>query len=36
MEGTQDIGDIMPPGGLLPADQVALIRQWIEAGAPDN
>jgi mono/diheme cytochrome c family protein len=36
MEGTQSTGGIMPPTGLLPQAQVDLVRQWIEAGAPDN
>jgi len=36
MLGTQTEGGIMPPGGLLSADQVQLIVDWINAGAPDN
>jgi len=34
--GTQTEGGMMPPGGLLPADQVQLIVDWINAGAPNN
>ncbi|MGD2161545.1 MAG: c-type cytochrome, partial [Anaerolineales bacterium] len=34
MLGTQTIGGIMPPGGLLPESQVQIIIDWIEAGAP--
>jgi mono/diheme cytochrome c family protein len=34
--GTQIEGGMMPPGGLLPADQVQLIVDWINAGAPNN
>jgi mono/diheme cytochrome c family protein len=36
MVGTQIIGDIMPPGGLLPEDEIQVILDWIEAGALDN
>ena len=36
MLGTQTLGGIMPPGGLLPASQVQTIVDWINAGAPDN
>lgn len=36
MEGTQSLGGIMPPAGLLPQSQVELVRQWIEDGAADN
>ncbi|MEJ2012294.1 MAG: c-type cytochrome, partial [Anaerolineales bacterium] len=36
MLGTQTEGGAMPPGGLLPSDQVQLIVDWINAGAPDN
>ncbi len=36
MLGTQSLGGIMPPGGLLPAAKVQLIVDWINAGAPDN
>jgi mono/diheme cytochrome c family protein len=35
MLGTQTIGGIMPPGGLLPDSQVQTIIDWIEAGAPE-
>lgn len=34
--GTQSEGNIMPPGGELPEDQIQVILDWIEAGAPDN
>ncbi|HKZ68848.1 MAG TPA: c-type cytochrome [Anaerolineales bacterium] len=36
VSGTQTQGGIMPPGGLLPADEIQLIVDWIVAGAPDN
>jgi mono/diheme cytochrome c family protein len=36
MLGTQTMGGIMPPGGLLPDSQVQLIVDWINAGALDN
>jgi mono/diheme cytochrome c family protein len=36
MIGTQDTGNIMPPGGLLPEDEVQVILDWIEEGALDN
>jgi mono/diheme cytochrome c family protein len=36
MLGTQTIGDIMPPGGLLAEDEVQVILDWIDAGALDN
>ena len=36
MVGTQTIGDIMPPGGLLAEDEVQVILDWIDAGALDN
>jgi mono/diheme cytochrome c family protein len=36
MVGTQIIGDIMPPGGLLSEDEIQVILDWIEAGALDN
>lgn len=36
MVGTQTIGDIMPPGGLLPEDEIQVILDWIEEGALDN
>jgi mono/diheme cytochrome c family protein len=34
--GTQEEGNIMPPSGKMPDDQVQLILDWIAAGAPDN
>lgn len=34
--GTQEIGGIMPPGGPLPDEDIQLIIDWIDAGAPDN
>jgi hypothetical protein len=36
MLGTQSVGGIMPPGGLLPDSKVQVIFDWIAAGAPDN
>ncbi len=36
MIGTQSIGEIMPPAGLLPEDEIRVILDWIEAGALDN
>ena len=36
MNGTQSIGDIMPTAGLLPEDEIQVIRDWIEEGALDN
>jgi mono/diheme cytochrome c family protein len=36
VQGTQSIGVMMPTAGLLPADQIQLILDWIDAGAPDN
>ena len=36
MDGTQTIGDIMPPAGLLPEDEIQVILDWIAAGALDN
>ena len=36
MVDTQIIGDIMPPGGLLPEDEIQVILDWIEAGTLDN
>jgi hypothetical protein len=36
MIGTQAIGDIMPPAGLLPEDEIQVILDWIEEGALDN
>jgi uncharacterized membrane protein len=34
--GTHEEGDIMPPGGKMPEDEINLILDWIAAGAPDN
>jgi mono/diheme cytochrome c family protein len=36
MLGTHSIGDIMPPAGLLPEDEIQVILDWIEEGALDN
>jgi mono/diheme cytochrome c family protein len=36
MLGTQTIGGIMPPSGLLSEDDIQIILDWIEAGATDN
>ncbi|MCJ7534839.1 MAG: c-type cytochrome, partial [Anaerolineales bacterium] len=36
MIGTQSIGNIMPPAGLLPEDEIQIILDWIEEGALDN
>lgn len=39
LEGTQDpvsCGTEMPPGATLPAEQIAVIRQWITEGAQQN
>jgi mono/diheme cytochrome c family protein len=36
MVGSQSIGDIMPPAGLLPEDEIQAILDWIEEGALDN
>lgn len=33
MIGTQSIGGVMPPSGLLPESQVQVVLDWIEAGA---
>lgn len=36
MRGSSGIsGEVMPPGGALEADKVAIIEAWIRAGAPD-
>jgi len=32
--GTQTMGTIMPPSGKLPQDEIQLILDWIDAGAP--
>lgn len=34
--GTQTIGSPMPPAQLLPQEQVRVVIEWIQAGAPDN
>ena len=34
--GTQTIGNIMPPAGLLPEDEIQFILDWIGQGAQDN
>jgi mono/diheme cytochrome c family protein len=34
--GTQTQGAIMPPGGKLPDDEIKIILDWIDAGAPNN
>jgi mono/diheme cytochrome c family protein len=34
--GTQLEGDVMPPGGLMPEDEILLILDWIAGGAPNN
>jgi mono/diheme cytochrome c family protein len=34
--GTQTVGGPMPPGALLPRDQVQIVLDWIDGGAPDN
>lgn len=36
MVGTQIVGGIMPPAGLLPEDEIQIILDWIEEGALDN
>ena len=36
MVGTQTLGNIMPPAGLLPEDEVQIILDWIDGGALDN
>lgn len=36
MVGTQSIGNIMPPAGLLPEDEVQVVLDWIAEGALDN
>lgn len=36
MLGTHAEGAIMPPGGKLPEEEIRLVLDWIEAGAPDN
>jgi len=34
--GTHNIGSIMPPGGKLPDEEIRIILDWIDAGAPEN
>lgn len=34
--GTQQCGNSMPPGGKFSADELALVRAWIEQGAKDD
>jgi len=34
--GEQTEGAIMPPGGSMPDEDIQIILDWIEAGAPDN
>jgi mono/diheme cytochrome c family protein len=34
--GTHTEGDIMPPAGMLPEDEIQIILDWIDAGAPNN
>jgi mono/diheme cytochrome c family protein len=36
MLGTQTVGGIMPPGGMLSKDKLQIITDWIAAGAPNN
>jgi hypothetical protein len=36
LEGNAGIGLAMPPTGMLPANQITAIRDWIAAGAPEN
>ena len=36
IRGTQTQGVMMPPGGLMPEDEIQAILDWIAAGAPDN
>ena len=33
LEGVATVGDVMPPTGMLPAADIATIRQWIMDGA---
>lgn len=32
----QETGTVMPPGGMLPQEDIQLILDWISAGAPEN
>jgi mono/diheme cytochrome c family protein len=34
--GTHSQGDIMPPGGMLPEDEIQIFLDWISTGASDN
>jgi mono/diheme cytochrome c family protein len=34
IQGTQTQGGVMPPAGLMPQEEIQLILDWIEAGAP--
>jgi mono/diheme cytochrome c family protein len=34
--GTHTFGTIMPPGGSLPEDEIQIILEWIDIGAPNN
>jgi mono/diheme cytochrome c family protein len=36
MVGTQTLGNIMPPAGLLPIDDIQVILDWINGGALDD
>jgi mono/diheme cytochrome c family protein len=36
MVGTQTLGNIMPPAGLLPEHQIEIVITWIDGGALDN
>lgn len=36
LQGTQEVGDIMPPSGQLPQEEIQIIIDWIEAGAENN
>jgi hypothetical protein len=36
LQGTQETGGVMPPGGKLPQSELQTILDWIAAGAPDN
>jgi mono/diheme cytochrome c family protein len=36
MLGQQSIGSYMPPGGLLPIDEIQVVIDWIDSGALDN
>lgn len=34
--GTHEQGEIMPPSGQLPEQEIQIILDWIDSGAPDN